>query len=273
MGKSVLLQDEPKNSNVLCFAVLPDNFHSSEERRAAASIIIPRNKRVIARASRSKNTPTTYTMKFLCALASAGLLLSGASSLAQTTPTQRLDSVAHRASIAKFQKELNQEFCSPKESPLSAEERRAFKTLPYYPVDYRYYVVARLVRDPTSQMMPMVTTTARQPLGRKYGDLFFTIAGQPLKLTVYQSQDITGKPGYSDYLLLAFADLTNGHGSYGGGRILDLRIPAAGSNTILLDFNRAYNPSCAYSPRYSCPVPPPENRLSVAIPAGVRSDH
>jgi len=212
-------------------------------------------------------------MKFLCALAGAGLLLSGSSSLAQTHPTQRLDSVAHRASIARFQKELNQEFSSPKESPLSAAERQAFKSLPYYPVNYRYYVVARLVRDSTSQMLPMVTTTARQPLGRKYGDLFFTIAGQPLKLTVYQVQNIMGQPGNSDYLLLSFADLTNGHGSYGGGRIIDLRIPAAGSNTMLLDFNRAYNPSCAYNARYSCPVPPPENRLSVAIPAGVRSDH
>jgi uncharacterized protein (DUF1684 family) len=122
-------------------------------------------------------------------------------------------------------------------------------------------------------MLPMVTTTARQPLSCKYGDLFFTIAGQPLKLTVYQVQNIMGQPGYSHYLLLSFADLTNGHGSYSGGRILDLRISAAGSNSMLLDFNRAYNPSCAYNARYSCPVPSPENRLSVAIPAGVRSDH
>jgi uncharacterized protein (DUF1684 family) len=212
-------------------------------------------------------------MKLLCALAGASLLLSGGSSLAQTTPTQRLDSVAHRASVATFQKELNQEFSSPQESPLSAEERQAFKTLPYYPVNYHYYVVARLVRDPTSQLLPTITTTARKPLGRKYGDLYFTIAGQPLKLTVYQFPNITARSGYDDYLLLSFADLTNGHGSYSGGRILDLRIPAAGSNTMLLDFNRAYNPSCAYNARYSCPVPPPENRLSVAIPAGVRSDH
>jgi uncharacterized protein (DUF1684 family) len=213
-------------------------------------------------------------MKFLCALASAGLLLSAGSVLAQTPPTQRLDSVAHRASVATFQKELNQEFSSPKESPLSAEERKVFKTLPYYPVDYRYYVVARLVRDPTSKMMPIASTTARKSLGRKYGDLFFTLAGQPLKLTVYEIQNTIGQPDYSDYLLLSFADLTNGHGSYGGGRMLDLRISTiGGSNSVLLDFNRAYNPSCAYNPRYSCPVPPPENRLSVAIPAGVRSDH
>jgi uncharacterized protein (DUF1684 family) len=213
-------------------------------------------------------------MKFFCALVGAGLLLSGGSALAQTPPAQRLDSVAHRASVAKFQKELNQEFSSPKESPLSAEERQAFKTLPYYPINYSYYVVARLVRDSTSQLLPMVTTTARRPLGRKYGDLFFMLAGQPLKLTVYEIQNTIGQPDYGDYLLLSFADLTNGHGSYGGGRMIDLRISAIGSsNSVLLDFNRAYNPSCAYSPRYSCPVPPPENRLSVAIPAGVRSDH
>jgi uncharacterized protein (DUF1684 family) len=72
---------------------------------------------------------------------------------------------------------------------------------------------------------------------------------------------------------LPFTDLTNGHGSYGGGRYIDLRIPPAGSRTIALDFNQAYNPSCAYNHAYSCPVPPPENRLNVAILAGVQHDH
>jgi uncharacterized protein (DUF1684 family) len=77
----------------------------------------------------------------------------------------------------------------------------------------------------------------------------------------------------TDYLFIPFTDLTNGHGSYGGGRYLDLTIPPAGTTTMVLDFNRAYNPSCAYNVAYSCPVPPPENRLAIAIPAGVKSDH
>jgi uncharacterized protein (DUF1684 family) len=119
----------------------------------------------------------------------------------------------------------------------------------------------------------METSTTRRPLYRKYGELRFVLQGQPQRLSVYQSVDPLKGAGLDDYLFLPFTDLTNGHGSYGGGRFIDLRIPPAGSSSMLVDFNRAYNPSCAYNHGYSCPVPPAENRLAVAIPAGVQSDH
>jgi uncharacterized protein (DUF1684 family) len=79
--------------------------------------------------------------------------------------------------------------------------------------------------------------------------------------------DLKAKPGYEDYLFLPFSDQTTGVTSYGGGRYLDVRIPQG--DTILLDFNRAYNPYCAYNEKYSCPRIPPENHLEVAIPVGV----
>jgi hypothetical protein len=202
------------------------------------------------------------------------LLLLGQTALTQVAPTPlRLDSLAHQRSVLVFQQELNKEFSNPKESPLSAAERRRFKTLPYYPTRYQYYVEAQLVRDSISQPFAMETSTDRRPLYRKYGELRFQLLGQPQRLSVYQSLDLLKRPGLEDYLMVPFTDLTNGHGSYGGGRYLDLRIPPSGAATMLVDFNRAYNPSCAYSHAYSCPVPPAENRLSVAIPAGVRSDH
>ncbi|MDO7884675.1 DUF1684 domain-containing protein [Hymenobacter cheonanensis] len=212
-------------------------------------------------------------MSFFRMLAGAGLLLASSSALAQNAPPLRLDSTAHAQQVAKFQAHLNQEFRSPQESPLPAAERLAFTTLPYYPVGYRYCVVAKLVRDTKAQVFEMMTSTPRRPLYRKYGEVFFTLAGRPLTLSVYQSLSLMTKPGFTDYLFIPFTDLTNGHGSYGGGRYLDLRMPPAGVHTMLLDFNCAYNPSCAYSPAYSCPVPPAENRLPVAIPAGVQSDH
>ena len=212
-------------------------------------------------------------MSFFRMLAGACLLLASGNALAQATPPARLDSVAQARQVAAFQEHLNQEFRLPQESPLSAAERQAFTGLPYYPTRYRYNVLARVVRDSTAQVFEMVTSTPRRPLYRKYGEVFFTLAGRPLKLSVYQSQSLLTKPGFADYLFIPFTDLTNGHGSYGGGRYLDLRIPPRGVTTMLLDFNCAYNPSCAYNPGYSCPVPPAENRLPVAIPAGVRSDH
>ncbi|WP_375416381.1 DUF1684 domain-containing protein [uncultured Hymenobacter sp.] len=200
------------------------------------------------------------------------LLLLSRLAVAQNSlpPPARLDSAAHALSVAEFQRNLNHEFSDPKESPLSAAERQAFQSLSYYPVGYGYYVVARLVRDSTAAPFTMVTSTDRRPLYRKYGTLYFILAGQPQQLSVYQSLDLLQRPGLEDYLMVPFTDLTNAHGSYGGGRYLDLRLPPAGSTILLLDFNRAYNPSCAYNHAYSCPVPPAENRLRVAVPAGVR---
>jgi uncharacterized protein (DUF1684 family) len=188
---------------------------------------------------------------------------------AQTRPTPAVQA----KEVAAFQQKLNHEFSDPAESPLSAAEQAAFKGLPFFPVDYAYCVAAKLVRDSTSLPFAMPTSTARLPMYRKYGELLFTLNGQPLRLTVYQSQDLMRKPGFADYIFVPFTDLSNGHGSYSGGRYIDLRMPPAGSSAIILDFNQAYNPSCAYSHAYSCPIPPPENRLPIAIPVGVRSDH
>ena len=71
-------------------------------------------------------------------------------------------------------------------------------------------------------------------------------------------------------LFLHFTDKTNGSETYGGGRFLDLRIPEG--NTLVLDFNKAYNPYCAYNNGYSCPIPPKENKLKVAVRAGVMAE-
>ena len=199
-------------------------------------------------------------------------LLSGRTQ-AQTAPAAHLDSLAHQRSVLDFQQALNAEFHNPEESPLTPAERKALASLPFYPTQYRYYVTATFVRDSTSRPFAMETSTTRRPTYRKYGELRFVLNGQPQRLSVYQEQELMKRPGLTDYLFLPFTDLTNGHGSYGGGRYIDLRIPPAGTTVMQLDFNRAYNPSCAYNHGYSCPVPPAENRLAVAIPVGVQSDH
>ncbi|OON71162.1 hypothetical protein B0919_01530 [Hymenobacter sp. CRA2] len=204
------------------------------------------------------------------ALGTVCSLASAAAAVAQT-PAARLTAAEHHEAIAAFQRELDAEYRDPARSPLSAEAQRTFTGLPYFPVDYGYYVEAHLVRDSISAPFLMKTSTLRQPLYRKFGTLHFRLQGQELALNVYESLELKQKPGFEDYLFLPFTDPTNGHGSYGGGRYLDLRAPRG--NTIWLDFNRAYNPYCAYGGNYSCPVPPAENRLPVPIKAGVRSDH
>ncbi|GAA4356798.1 DUF1684 domain-containing protein [Hymenobacter saemangeumensis] len=207
-------------------------------------------------------------MKPLVAL----LLISGPA-LAQAPAGAHLAPAAHAQSVLEFQARLNKEFKDPKESPLSDAERKKLQSLPFYPISYAHYVEARFVPDSVSLPFAMQTSTERRPMYRKFGVLHFTLQGQALQLSIYQSQDLLKRPGLEDYLFLPFTDLSNGHGSYGGGRYIDLRLPPKGATTMQLDFNQAYNPSCAYSARYSCPVPPVENRLPVAIPAGVQHDH
>lgn len=201
-----------------------------------------------------------------------GLLLTVVSSSPAQT-VSRLSPAEHAAAVVAFQQELDAEYRDPARTPLSAEARAAFQGLPFFPADYRYCVEATFVRDSTSVPFKMKSTGLREPEYRKYGELHFTLQGRKLKLSLYQGLDLMHKPGYEDYLFIPFTDPTNGHDTYGGGRYIDFRIPK--TRQVVLDFNRAYNPYCAYnaSGKYSCPVPPAENQLPVAIRAGVRSDH
>ena len=95
--------------------------------------------------------------------------------------------------------------------------------------------------------------------------------GKEQELNIYQSQDFDRDPTYKDYLFLPFTDATSGQGSYAGGRFLDVLTTDEKEGTMLIDFNKAYNPYCAYSGRYSCPITPKENHLTVAIRAGVKA--
>lgn len=169
--------------------------------------------------------------------------------------------------IQKFQKELNKEFADKKESCLLPKDRRKFKGLEYFPINENYKIIAKFVRTENEVPFKMKTTTDRLPIYQKYGEIHFTLEGKQLVLSLYQNLQLSEKEGYKDYLFLAFTDLTNGNESYGGGRFMDLKIPDG--DTIIIDFNKSYNPLCAYNHSYSCPIPPKENFLDLAIKAGV----
>lgn len=175
------------------------------------------------------------------------------------------------ASIEKFQKELNAEYANAKTSPLLPEDLKDFQSLDFYPADEKFYVVAKFISTENEQPFEMKTTTARKPVYVKYGEAHFSIDGQDFKLNIYSNIELSKKKEYKDYLFLPFSDLTCGNESYIGGRYLDLEIPQG--NTIVIDFNRSYNPYCAYNPKYSCPIVPLENDLKIEIRAGVQKFH
>ena len=179
------------------------------------------------------------------------------------------DSSNKVVSILEFQKELNAEFKDPEESPLPDRFRKDFESLDFFEPDTNYIIEAKFSRTPDAIPFLMPTTTERESKEVVFGIAHFTLNGQEFKLEIYQNPELILKEGFKDYLFLPFTDLTNGGETYGGGRYLDLRIPT--ENKIVLDFNRAYNPYCAYNKKYSCPLVPKVNHLPIEIRAGVKA--
>lgn len=168
-----------------------------------------------------------------------------------------------------FQRELNAYYKDALTSPLKDDDRKYFTGLEFFKFDSAYIVNAKFERFPNEKPFEMKTSTERRPVYLKYGELSFELKGKPHKLNVYQNTELLETEGYEDYLFLPFLDETNGIESYGGGRYLDTRIP--NGNTMVIDFNQAYNPYCAYNDKYSCPIVPRENYLRVRVEAGVKA--
>jgi uncharacterized protein (DUF1684 family) len=175
---------------------------------------------------------------------------------------------SHRAEIAAWQAALNADYADSAHSPLKEADRLAFESLDFFPIDSTYRVVATFKRAKKAKPFKMKTTTNRRPVYESYGTASFILHGKKVVLHIYQNHRLRTIPIYKDHLFLPFTDLSNGVESYGGGRFLDLKIPDA--DTIIIDFNKAYNPYCLYNEKYSCPVPPKENHVDVAVKAGVK---
>lgn len=178
------------------------------------------------------------------------------------------DSLSIVKDIQKHQNTVNDFYRDPKRSPLLESDRQTFKGIPFFPISLEYRVKARLIRTDNTPFFGLATTTSRLAMNRLFGYLEFTLQGKAFRMPVYQSRDFIEKPGYADHLFFLFTDRTNGHDSYTGGRYIDLRVPEQGDE-VIIDFNKSYNPYCAYNPRYSCPVVPAENDMDIEVRAGV----
>ena len=175
----------------------------------------------------------------------------------------------HNDEIEQFQYKMNVEFSDKKTTPLKKKDFKVFKSLNFFASDKSFRFAARFERTPNEPIFEMPTTTERKPLYTQYGIARFTINEKEYSLRIYQNQKLVLDPEYKDYLFIPFNDLTNGAETYDGGRYIDLEKPSG--DTIIIDFNKAYNPYCAYNDKYSCPIPPRENDLPIEIKAGVLS--
>jgi uncharacterized protein (DUF1684 family) len=140
---------------------------------------------------------------------------------------------------------------------------RAFAGPDYYPYDARYRFLVPLVREAKADTVLIESTHSLPRPSLRVGHFALKLPGKTVRLAAYRLLE----PGVSpEDLSLFFMDATNGKGSYHGGRYVDVVKQPDGR--YLVDLNLAYNPSCAYSPFYNCPIPPRENRLTARIPAG-----
>jgi uncharacterized protein (DUF1684 family) len=146
------------------------------------------------------------------------------------------------------------------------KELTGFSHLPYFEPDPRFVVAAKLERFAAAPPVELATSRGLKKSYQRYATLRFSIDGQPCSLVAFQ---LAGTTGHS--LFVPFRDRTSGKDSYGAARFLDIDLPADAASEVTLDFNAAYNPYCAYSPAWNCTLPPPENELAVAVPAGERT--
>jgi uncharacterized protein (DUF1684 family) len=172
---------------------------------------------------------------------------------------------ADATTLAWFRAEKDALFRAHPQSPIPAAARPAFSGLRYWPYDAAMRVLARFEADP--QVSP---PSSGEVAFRRIGTLHFGLHEQAHTLAALWIE------GYAGGLFVPFLDATCGHETYGGGRYLLDTIKSAdlgsdlSSGTVVLDFNYAYHPSCAYDPRWVCPLAPPSSRLPVAVRAGER---
>lgn len=143
------------------------------------------------------------------------------------------------------------------------------KHIRFFPIDTSFTILSKFERIYDAPWFSMATSGKLKKIFRTYGLLHFNFKSRSLQLAIYQAQDLMENPDYADYLFIPFTDETNGNESYENGRYIDLTIKELGNGSFLLDFNKAYNPYCAFvSNTYNCPIPPKENNLPIAIKAG-----
>jgi uncharacterized protein (DUF1684 family) len=166
--------------------------------------------------------------------------------------------------VYEWQKNKNAYFQDPNTSPLRPKEKKKFNGLDFFTPDSKYQVNAFFRESVTKDTIQMKTNTGSVTSEIRYGNLFFELNNRQYVLPVYREVGAE-----EDYVFLPFTDLTNGDLTYGGGRYLDFTFPL--KETVLIDFNKAYNPYCAYNPKYSCPLVPSVNHFDIAIIAGEKS--
>ncbi len=167
--------------------------------------------------------------------------------------------------IAAYRKHYIEDLLAEPRHPVLPQQA---KDITFFNADERYSVLADVKLSPGSKPFLVPTHSGKFKPFKEYCTLTFRIRDSLLVLHAYQLMDLVNGDAHRDDLFVPFKDMTNYESTYGGGRYIDLSMNDISNGRILLDFNKCYNPYCAYSDGFSCPIPPNENYLSVEILAG-----
>ncbi len=149
--------------------------------------------------------------------------------------------------------------------PITSKDQ---KYLTFYDIDSKYECQCEYEYSKDQKVVTFTTFSGIEKQYRIHGTAHCKVAGKVIGLQLYESMRLLKNPMYKNYLFLPFKDLTNGDETYGGGRYMDYNKSEIVDGKLILDFNKCYNPYCAYSDGYNCPIPPIENHLNIAIHAG-----
>ncbi|MDF1696459.1 MAG: DUF1684 domain-containing protein [Saprospiraceae bacterium] len=158
-----------------------------------------------------------------------------------------------------------EEFIKDERAPLREGD---LKDVHFFPANIAYKCDCTFELTPDAKPFELSTYSGITKPFRQYGIATCPIQNKATKIRLYTSLRTIAMPGYKDYLFLPFKDWTNGEDTYGGGRYIDLKTGDIQDGKVTIDFNKCYNPWCAYSDGYNCPIPPVENHLDVEIKAG-----
>ena len=167
--------------------------------------------------------------------------------------------------LTQHREEYKEEFMHDPRSPLTEAD---LGYLDFWPANPKAKVKAAFLATPGAEPFEMPTYSGVTRTYRQWGTATFTWMDKEVTMALYENMTLRTNPVYKDYLFLPFKDETNGVATYGGGRYINMSKADTEDGQVVIDFNKCYNPWCAFSDGYNCPIPPAINHLPFEMPAG-----
>lgn len=185
-------------------------------------------------------------MKFTCSILFTIIVLSAS---AQTSEELQQHRQEYRAALVKY---------------IKADSSK----VDFYPFNEAFIITASMEVLKDEPVFQMITSSGKKKEAQKYVKVRFTYNGQSFELYGYQLTRLKKSKEYADHFFIPFKDSTTGNTTYAAGRYLDFNAGDIKDGKLVIDFNKAYNPYCAFTDGYNCPVPPKENTLKMVVAAG-----